>query len=500
MDTRTHLSLAAQIAGMQPIDVVAPVDRHVVVGNMRLHYLDWGGGDSTPVVLLHGGGLTAHTWDLVCLGLRDRHHCYAIDLRGHGDSEWSPGCEYELSDHLADLEGFVDRLRLRRVVLIGQSLGAIIAMRYAARHPERVAAFVPVDAGPFVRWSEGIERIADFGNDRERYDTLEDAVEHAMSFNPRRDPRLLRHSLTNSLRRLPDGSWTWKRDRRSRSRERLVAMVEEMNGLVPEAEAITCPTLVVRGADSDVFDAEHAARFADVVADGRWVTVEGAGHTVQGDNPAGLLAVLRPFLAARDAVAIEYLADLGADGIEHPGGTLLEHLRRVAELLADWGARPGVVLAGLYHAVYGTDGFPTRLRSLDQRQEVAERIGTEAEAIVYRYASCDRAFLFSQPATERRIRDRFTREVAGIGEEAFHDLLELTFANELDLINASPKFAADNGETIVKALRPFCELVSPASRCVHEEAEALRPGWRLERVIGGRERARSHGPGPIRTY
>ena len=85
------------------------------------------------MVFLHGGGLNAHTWDIVCLALREEHHCCALDLRGHGDSEWSPALDYSLGAHLRDLEAFADHLGAARFFLVGQSLGGIIGMGYASR-------------------------------------------------------------------------------------------------------------------------------------------------------------------------------------------------------------------------------------------------------------------------------------------------------------------------------------------------------------------------------
>ena len=91
---------------------------------MRLHYLDWGPAGRRPgtrggwpLVFLHGGGLNAHTWDIVCLALREEYRCHALDLRGHGDSEWSPAQDYSLGAHLRDLEAFADHLDIARFFL-----------------------------------------------------------------------------------------------------------------------------------------------------------------------------------------------------------------------------------------------------------------------------------------------------------------------------------------------------------------------------------------------
>jgi esterase len=254
-----------------------------------------------PVVFLHGGGLNAHTWDIVCLALREEHHCYALDLRGHGDSEWSPAMDYSLGAHLRDLEAFADHLGTVRFFLVGQSLGGIIGISYASRHPRRLAGLVAVDSGPFAGSPAGIDRLAAFTLESREFASLDEAVTRALAFNPRRDPRLLRYSLQHNMRRLPNGRWTWKRDQRHLSRQRLAALVAQIRALAPQAQAIACPTLIVRGADSDLFSADQAAAFAALVRDGTVVTIPDSGHNVQGDNPAGLLAAIRPFLNRHQA-------------------------------------------------------------------------------------------------------------------------------------------------------------------------------------------------------
>jgi pimeloyl-ACP methyl ester carboxylesterase len=305
-----HLAAVAAAAGVGVTHIVLPRHEHVVLGGMRLHYLDWGSpGDGRgtlgglPVVFLHGGGLNARTWDIVCLALRKEHHCYAPDLRGHGDSEWSPALDYSLGAHLRDLEAFADHLGTARFFLVGQSLGGIIGIGYASRHPRRLAGLVAVDSGPFAGSQAGIDRLAAFTLDSREFASLDEAVTRALAFNPRRDPRLLRYSLQHNMRRLPNGRWTWKRDQRHLSRQRLAALVEQSRALAPQARAIACPTLILRGADSDLFSAGQAAAFAALLRDGTVITIPDSGHNVQGDNPAGLLAAIRPFLNRHQAEA-----------------------------------------------------------------------------------------------------------------------------------------------------------------------------------------------------
>src|SRR5579862_5105405 len=293
---REHLATTAVRAGFSFDDVVLPQGHYTQVGGMRLHYLDWGGKDLPPMVFLHGGALTAHTWDLVCLALRGEYRCIALDQRGHGDSDWADDADYSIGAQLTDTKGFVDKLGLDRFILVGMSLGAINALAFAIAHPERLQALVIIDAGPEMR-RPGSSRIRDFVNDVQDAVSVEAIIEKALKFNPRRDPKILRRSLMHALRQQPDGTWRWKYDTRRFQRLDHEAHRAERAGLADGLQRIACPTLIVRGGESDVFHEEDGIRLAERLPDGRFVTVPRAGHTVQGDNPKDLVAELRRFLA-----------------------------------------------------------------------------------------------------------------------------------------------------------------------------------------------------------
>jgi esterase len=298
-DTNWRLDLlmaAVEVSGVEVSAVVLPTDHDILVDRMRLHYLDWGAPANPAIVFLHGGGLTAHTWDVVCLALRDRFHCIALDLRGHGESEWSPKMDYSLDTHARDLRHFVDNLGLEKLVLVGMSLGGLISIAFSALHPGRVQALVIVDVGPEVQ-SAGVRRISQFAASSEELDSVDDFVKLALSFNPARNPTLLRRSLLHNLHQLPNGKWTWRYDKRPRIVGDLDAADQRRRLLWKEIAAIQCPTLVVRGAQSDVFADADAERLAATLPNGRWIKVEAAGHTIQGDNPRGLLQALEPFLS-----------------------------------------------------------------------------------------------------------------------------------------------------------------------------------------------------------
>src|SRR4029077_18667051 len=124
---------------------------------------------------------------------------------------------------------------------------------------------------------------------------LDASIERALAFNPRRDPKVLRRSLMHNLRQQTDGAWVCRCKRR-RSQQMGTGHAAERQGLAEGLAEVTCPTLVVRGAESDVFHEEDGERLAQRLPDGRFITTPRAGHTVQGDNPKDLAAALRDFL------------------------------------------------------------------------------------------------------------------------------------------------------------------------------------------------------------
>ena len=292
---RDHLETTAVRAGFAFGGVVLPSEHDINVGQLRFRYLDWGTKGLRPILFLHGGALTAHTWDLCCLALRDEFHCIALDQRGHGDTDWAPDADYSIGAQREDIRGFADRLGLDRFVLVGQSMGAINGLAFAVTHPERLSALVMIDAGPEVR-RRGSSRIREFVNGGAKPETLEEIIERALAFNPRRDPQILRRSLMHNLRRQPDGSWGWKYDRSRFQRLDHDTHLAERRRLADNLAKVTCPALVIRGAESDVFHQDDAERLAKNFPDGRQITIAQAGHTVQGDNPKDLVAALREFL------------------------------------------------------------------------------------------------------------------------------------------------------------------------------------------------------------
>src|SRR5207247_890471 len=130
------------------MNLLRPLDRYVLVNGLRLHVLDWGGDGRTPLLLLHGFTGHAHAWDTLSIALQPHFHVFALDQRGHGDSD--PADVYNPVVAFDDLSGVVDQLGMRSLVMVGLSMGGRNAMYFAAKRPEAVQKLVIVDIGPEI--------------------------------------------------------------------------------------------------------------------------------------------------------------------------------------------------------------------------------------------------------------------------------------------------------------------------------------------------------------
>ncbi len=275
-----------------------PRDATAELRGLRFHYLDWGTAGLPSLVCLHGITQTAHSWDEIAPALARTHHVRALDQRGHGDSAWAADGDYRIDTQSRDVEAFLRDVVGGPAVLVALSMGGLNAMTLAARVPELVRALVVVDIAPQVE-RRGVEHIRQFVTANDELDTFEEFVARAHAFNPRRSLENIRDRLRHNLRQLPNGRWTWKYDPRLRDPARAAG---DIGSLWDRIATIGCPMLVVRGGESDVLAPETAERLAGLVhAEVR--TVAGAGHSVMGDNPAGFLAAVEPFLASLPAAA-----------------------------------------------------------------------------------------------------------------------------------------------------------------------------------------------------
>ena len=270
----------------------------------RIHVLEWS-TEGVPLVFVHGFGNTARIWDDAVPIVAPHYRTIALDQRGHGDSEHDPEHRYAYEDLARDLETVTATLEIDRFVLVGHSLGGRTAMTFAERNPERLAGLVIVDTGP-EHDPRGSSRIR--GEVEQRGDgsvATPKEYEAILAHNfPASSPEVIRRMAAAELRERDDGRWERKLDptffpaRGELDEAAMEAHEQETSKRLWAAlEQTPCPTLVVRGAASDVLGPEVADRMVDeVLPNGRLAIVGQASHSVMTDNPEGFNQALAAFV------------------------------------------------------------------------------------------------------------------------------------------------------------------------------------------------------------
>ena len=269
------------------MNLLRPLDRYLVVKGLRLHVLDWGGEGRTPLLLLHGFTGHAHAWDTLSIALQPHFHVYALDQRGHGDSD--PAEVYNPVAAFDDIAGVVAELGLGPFVLVGLSMGGRNGMYFASRRPDLVQKLVIVDIGPEISKRAALPSAGP--PEPDTWESIEQAARHLHRANPYPGIHYYRWVVSHSLRQRADGAlvWAWHpsvKERRSQADVDWWALLR----------AITPPTLVLRGAESHVLDRDVAERMVKELPRGRLAEIPRAVHTLHEDNPDAVLAELKTFL------------------------------------------------------------------------------------------------------------------------------------------------------------------------------------------------------------
>jgi pimeloyl-ACP methyl ester carboxylesterase len=273
-----------------------PMRKTLTVNGLALHYLEWGEAEAPPIICVHGYTGSADAFNALARHLQNHYRILALDVRGHGESAWSRTGAYSYADQAGDLAEFAKQLGLDRFVLIGTSMGGIIAMAYAAEHAERLLGLVINDIGPDAE--AGSQRITGLvGSRPDEFGTLEEAMAYRRSVSPivaGRSAEDQRELALGVLRRRPDGRWGWKMDP-AYIEQRVRRGAPARPPLWPALQALPCPTMVVWGEESDVLSEAQVLRMVDVLPRGELVTVPGIGHAPTLVEPV-VLAALDRFL------------------------------------------------------------------------------------------------------------------------------------------------------------------------------------------------------------
>ena len=252
---------------------------------LRLHYVDYG-GSGRPIVCLHG--VTGHAW--VWAGVADRltgiGRVVATDLRGFGDSQWSAAASYSTEDHLGDLEAIVASLDVAEIDLVGSSWGGLIAIAYAAAHPDAVRRLALVDVAPSS--NQGEEEVPPMTYD---FATHAEVLAAERAANPNAPDETIEVSASQGTRPGDDGRLYRKRDPLFMRRWPFRA-----DDRWSELASLKMPALVVHAANGFI-PAELAERMAEQIPNATLVDIDRSGHVVPLENPSALADALFSFLS-----------------------------------------------------------------------------------------------------------------------------------------------------------------------------------------------------------
>ena len=250
-----------------------------------------GPADGPPVLLLHGGGQTRNAWGRALVaGSRRGYRMVSADLRGHGDSGWSPSADYDLAAHAADIGAIAAELS-SPPFLVGASLGGLASLTYAASGAP-IAGLVLVDIAPSLN-PAGTERILAFMHSAPQgFASLEEAADAVAAYLPHRPRPRDTSGLQRNLR-LRNGRYHWHWDPRMFKQG---ADPGHEEGLRQAARALTAPTLLVRGQQSDVLTREGVDDFLQLVPHAEFADIADADHMVAGDRNDAFNAAVFDFL------------------------------------------------------------------------------------------------------------------------------------------------------------------------------------------------------------
>ena len=284
-----------------------PMVRRVSValpGGRRVSALLW--GDRSPeIVFLHGGAQNAHTWDTVVLSLG--RPALAVDLPGHGHSDWRDDGGYTPATMADDVAVVIEQVAPAASVVVGMSMGGMTSIALASRHAHLVRRLVLVDITPGVDRAK-TKAITDFINGPQAFPSFQSLLDRTIEHNPTRTISSLRRGILHNARQLDDGSWQWRYDRSNHhgrppeaaddltpGAETGDATVAVMHPLWDDFGAIGAPLMLVRGSLSPVVDDADVAEARRRQPTLRVEVVVDAGHSIQGDRPLELARLLDDF-------------------------------------------------------------------------------------------------------------------------------------------------------------------------------------------------------------
>lgn len=285
-----------------------PTSQYFISQRLRLHYADWGNSAAPPLLLIHGGRDHCRSWDWVASALSDKWHVIALDQRGHGDSQWAADGNYATMDMVYDLSHLIHLLDLAPVTIVSHSMGGNVSLRYTGLFPDKVRKLVAIEGlGPSPEMQQKMDetpfadRIRDWMDSKrkaaarvpKRYPSLDEALARMQAENAYLTDAQARHLTEQGVNRNEDGSFSWKFDPHLNFWAPYDIAREEIETLW---RAITCPTLLLYGADSWASNPTRDGRIAHFGANVQVDEFENAGHWLHHDQFDRFMDTLNTFL------------------------------------------------------------------------------------------------------------------------------------------------------------------------------------------------------------
>ncbi len=287
---------------------LGPTSNRFISQRLRLNYVDWGNPDAPPLILQHGGRDHCRSWDWVAEELRHDWHVICPDLRGHGDSEWSPEGHYGMDAFVYDFAQLVHTLGREKVTIVAHSLGGNIATRFTGLFPESVEKFVNIEGlGPpqhirrqmeergvgerLKQWIEDKRRAS--GRAPRKYATRKDAYERMKEENAFLTEEQARHLTIHGASRNEDGTWSWKFDNYVNVWSASDLPTDDVIALW---QAISCPVLMLWGKNSFAQSPAEDGRI-DHFPTATLIEYENAGHWLHHDQFDRFMGDVKDFLS-----------------------------------------------------------------------------------------------------------------------------------------------------------------------------------------------------------
>ncbi len=274
---------------------------------LKLHYVEWVNPGAPTLLLVHGQMDHYRSWDFIARTLHRNFNIIAVDLRGHGDSEWSTGNSYSVVEHIYDLRQLINQLKLNDITIISHSLGGAISLKYSGIYPEKVKYIIAIEgigASPerlkaaekidsskiFCKWAEKVDKVNQ--HTKYNYQTQQEAINRMQQINPNFSVELAQHLTIHGLKMNVNKHYSWKFDPQLRAYHPFDMNAKDTRALWRN---ITCPVLLVRGKKSWASNPAEDGR-VNYFSDVQVVNVPNAAHWVHHDQYDLFMNAVNEFL------------------------------------------------------------------------------------------------------------------------------------------------------------------------------------------------------------